>query len=180
MLSVPARGATTPTTNFSRTVTNPNTEITMPASALHRVVATASVLAAVTVGLVATTDPALASNPGCGSACDDKDPAGWVPIGGHDYYRCQDTASTVEVATTGRANDYSVELRYSSQCRTAWARSGSEVYFWVERKSPHRVEDAYPDVQGDVEHTRMVNDAGYLSRACFNYPNGGTICSPWY
>jgi hypothetical protein len=72
-----------------------------------------------------------------------------------------------------------VLLRYSPRCRTAWAYSDYERYIWVERSSPHRVEDAYPNGTGQYR-TRMVNDAGYVSRACLHVPYGGDICTGWW
>lgn len=141
----------------------------------------AGALVLVAAGVLAVGAPASAATPsGCGYSCDDEDPSSyWAslpPEGARAL--CPYDAVTVKTASGG---GYAVELRYSHSCRTAWARSASEGYFWVERKSPHRVEDAYPDPTSDVAPwTRMVNDAGLLSRACFHYPYGDDICSGWY
>jgi len=131
--------------------------------------------------VLADAVPASAATGGCGWSCDGKDPATWrVWTSSTAYYYCGDDAGTVRYATTGRENDYIVELRYSPRCRTIWAKSSSEVHFWVERQNPYQYADAYPYTGGGTVHTLMLNDAGYVSRACYDYPAGGTICSGWY
>jgi hypothetical protein len=136
----------------------------------------------VTAALVlASPLPATAATSGCGQTCEGKDPATFrIYSSSTAYHYCSDDAVTKAVATTGRQNDYTAELRYSPRCRTAWARSGSEVHFWVERRSPYGYADAYPWVGGGTVWTVMLNDAGYVSRACYDYPAGGVICSSWY
>ncbi|SDY43014.1 Protein of unknown function [Micromonospora pattaloongensis] len=141
----------------------------------------ATALCATAALMLATATPAAAATSGCGWSCEGKDPAtykNWTSS--TSYYYCGDDAETKGVATTGRPNDYTVLLRYSPRCRTVWALSGHEVYFWVERKSPYGFADAYPVTGGGTVRTVMLNDAGYVSRACYSYPAGGTICSEWY
>jgi hypothetical protein len=126
--------------------------------------------------------PASAQASGCGFLCDDKDPDSfWVAVGQYDGYNCSNDAITVAVEYENVAypqNGGSIELRYSPRCRTAWARGGPHRYIWVERKSPHRVEDATGSTlsQSGV-WTRMVNDAGMVSRACQGNPE---MCTAWY
>jgi hypothetical protein len=138
----------------------------------------------VTVGPV----PASAQASGCGFQCDGKDPSSyWVAVGQYDGYNCTNDAQTVLFSAASYNEDdnewfYNVELRFSPRCRTAWAR-GETAYIWVERKSPHRVEDASPYTTGGGIWTRMVNDAGMVSRACYSRAIGGgheSGCTDWY
>ncbi|MEV0425779.1 DUF2690 domain-containing protein [Micromonospora sp. NPDC049836] len=131
--------------------------------------------------VLANAAPAAAATSGCGWSCEGKDPATFrVWNSSTSYFYCADDKQTVAWATTGRPNDYTVQLRYSARCRTVWALSGSEVHFWVERQSPYGYADAYPVTGGGDVRTVMLNDAGYVSRACYDYPAGGVICSAWY
>lgn len=128
-------------------------------------------------GVVAVADPALAAT-GCGSACDGQDPSSYKIGPPYSYYYCADDAKTVKTASGAGE---SVELRYSPQCRTVWARNGS-FEFWVERQSPHATEVSYPSNTGGDSWTAMLNDAGMLSRACVGVPysDGGSVCTGWY
>lgn len=138
-------------------------------------------LGAIAALLLGNAVPAAAATGGCGWTCEGQNPATFkIWSSSTAYHYCADDAATKEIASTGRPGDYTVELRYSARCRTAWARSASEVHFWVERNSPYNYADAYPYIGGGSVYTVMLNDAGYVSRACYDYPNGGVICSPWY
>jgi hypothetical protein len=144
-----------------------------------------SILAAalVTTAMVgASPTPAGAVNPGCGTVCDGKDPLTFrIYTGPYDWYTCGADAQTVGWAAevSGGYIRSSVLLRYSPRCRTAWAYTDYERYIFVERRSPHRVEDSDPNGTGQYR-TRMVNDAGYVSRACLYVPYGDYICTIWY
>lgn len=144
----------------------------------RRLLAAFAVIAAVTVGaVVLVADPALAAT-GC-NWCDGQDPASYkIWTGPYDYYLCSDDAYTPMEADDG-VNIW-IDLRYSPRCRTVWARTASlNVHFWVERKSPARVEDATAGWMGVPVWTAMVYDGGYLSRVCFEVYTG-SICSGWW
>jgi hypothetical protein len=143
-----------------------------------KLLAALAVISAVTVGaVVAVADPALAAT-GC-SWCDGKDPANFqIQSGPYDYYYCSDDAYTPMEADDGVS--VWIDLRYSPRCRTVWARSSSpSVHFWVERNSPHRVEDVTSSWMGGTFWTAMVYDGGYISRVCFD-THTTPICSGWW
>jgi hypothetical protein len=147
----------------------------------HHAKRLAAALCATAALVLTNAVPAAAATAGCGWSCDGKDPATYkIWSSSTSYHYCADDKQTVDTATTGRPNDYVVYLRYSARCRTVWALSSSEVHFWVERQSPYGYADAYPNIQHTEVRTVMLNDAGYISRACYDYPAGGTICSGWY
>jgi hypothetical protein len=145
-----------------------------------------SVLAAalVTAFMVGMSASPAAAATGCGSVCDDQDPLTFrIHTGPYDWYTCADDAQTIYTAyeVSGGYVRSAVQLRYSPRCRTAWAYTDyEERYIWVERSYPHRVEDAYPTGRDAPYRTRMVNDAGYVSRACLSIPYGGQVCTGWY
>jgi hypothetical protein len=144
------------------------------------------------VGVLVTVGaaPASAQASGCGFQCDDQDPLTyWVAVGQYDGYNCTNDAQTVLFSGASYNEDdnewaFKVELRYSPRCRTAWAKGTPQGTIWVERKSPHRVEDAPANLYDNfLHHTRMVNDAGMVSRACYAIPIGGgtdEACTGWY
>jgi hypothetical protein len=147
-----------------------------------------SVLAAVlvTTALVGGSAAPAAAAGGCGWICDGQDPLTFrIYTGPYDSYTCADDAQTVDWA-----NNYDhnwaylgdVLLRYSPRCQTAWAYTTSYVNIEIERYDPYRLE--YSGRSGSDPHaarrTRMVDDAGYISRACLYSDYWGRRCSGWY
>ena len=146
---------------------------------LRTIVSGVLAAALVTAAMVGVTAGPAAAATGCGIVCDDQDPLTFrIHTGPYDWYTCADDAQTVRMAfevIDGSVRS-EVKLRYSPRCRTAWALTDYPRYIWVERSSPHRVEDG-----SGPGRTRMVNDAGYVSRACLAYAGaGGEICTGWY
>lgn len=140
---------------------------------LTRKLATAgSALAMAVSSLLIATSPASAAESCYASGCEGKDPSTTI---------CQNDARTV--ATT----EWNVELRYSPTCRTAWARYSGGVSFgltvMVERRNADGSYTPYYSTpyrgNGATVWTRMVNDAGYLARACV-YPDSGYSCTAPY
>jgi hypothetical protein len=138
----------------------------------------------ITTAVVAVGASPAAAATGCGYNCDDRDPYNFrIYTGPYDYYTCADDGKVVLTAQHWE-NGYlrtEVQLAYSPRCRTAFAIAGgySNITIYVERKSPSRFEYADSNIYGYPIYTRMVNDAGLVSRACLN---GGyyTICTDWY
>ncbi|MFG3554065.1 DUF2690 domain-containing protein [Micromonospora sp. NPDC047557] len=130
----------------------------------------AAALAAVTVGLTVGLiggQPASAATSGCGSVCDGKDPDTYIATVDGKYMRCGylDNAYTKYTATY-------VELRYSTFCRTAWARqTGSFGYMsgvLVQSfDSSGSLRKQYDNLRTSGSWSAMVNDKGYTARACF-------------
>ena len=128
-------------------------------------------------GVVATGSVAVFATPAsaaCGSACDGKDPSTYTlydPATDTPYH-CAADARTID-STPG------VELRYSPRCATAWARASGFNYFYVERNSPHRVEDGYGN--GTSQYTRMVNSSGTPKvRACYHPAYSSDSCTAYH
>jgi hypothetical protein len=107
---------------------------------------------------------------------------GWSPYSGG----CASSAWTARDAWRGY--DYGgssvyIELRYSSGCRTVWAKvtASRSEHFWVERSG-----GGYQDNWGKSGYTNMLNDANRVSRACSTMHSafGGsyvaTVCTGWY
>lgn len=129
-------------------------------------------------------DEATLLNSGCGSKCDGKDPASFriyyeqLP---HNYYTCAEDAWTVDTAEDPIAG---VELRYSSRCRTAWARAKTQGMFKVESRylsGAHRI--TMTELAANWRWTAMVDDAGLLARACLRTGPPGSdwnYCTRWY
>lgn len=145
----------------------------------------ASVIAA---GNGAMIDEATLFNSGCGSVCDGKDPASFrLYVGPYDYYICADDADPAPgEAGFAWSGNLMVENRYSSICRTSWARAGGSYY-----DAPYRVESRYLNgthrltIQERADSwrwTAMVNDANLQARACIIHtnPKYGTQCTEWY
>jgi hypothetical protein len=136
-----------------------------------------------TAAVTVTASPAAAAT-GCGSNCDGRDPKSFrIYTGPNDWYTCADDGFAKLRAEywNGGVLRFYVDLMYSPRCRTAWAETsyfGS--YILVERQSPYRLEDAYPNTDRSPIWTRMVNDAGYVSRACVSIGAGGEVCTNWF
>jgi Protein of unknown function (DUF2690) len=114
--------------------------------------------AAILAGFV-TSIPVLASSASaaaCGSACDYKDPM---------LYNCPGI-STVRSAVVGVA---SVELRYSSNCRTIWSRgpypSGRLNNVKTVRNDGAATFWTY-GLGSSRPYTDMLNDSGFTSYGC--------------
>ena len=118
-------------------------------------------LTAIVLGLtlsVAGRSPASAA---CGSACDGRDPQ---PAAGKASV-CVDDADTIfEVG--------GVQLRYSPNCRTAWARQIGDLY-WLTGvlvqsfNTNGTLRMTQTDRGTGGPWSRMVNDANLTARACF-------------
>jgi hypothetical protein len=116
-----------------------------------------------------------AANPGCGSRCDRKNPETYYwktgPGGpaGPNWRTCADTAVTVGSARMGTS--YWIDLRYSTECRTAWIRGNathpdpnygvSGSIHSVKKNGETRLTQSLPRVSSDrTSWSPMVNDAG--------------------
>ncbi|HTF09790.1 MAG TPA: DUF2690 domain-containing protein [Asanoa sp.] len=149
-----------------------------------------TMLSTVLIGLlmsaaVVTLNPSpAAAAGGCGYNCDDRDPYSFrIYTGPYAYYTCADDGvvrKTAEDWSNGNLR-YHVQLAYSPRCQTAWAISGaySTITIYVERKSPSRFEYADSNIYATPIYTRMVNDAGVVSRACLNAAFL-SMCTAWY
>jgi hypothetical protein len=119
----------------------------------------ATVVAA--VGVILPVAPAYAATSGCGSVCDGKDPETYYAQVDGGSGRCGYPAFTSTLDT------YSdVELRYSSYCRTAWARDtnpGVLAYVTIESYSAN---GTLRKVYKGGSWTSMVNDKNLKARAC--------------
>jgi hypothetical protein len=129
-----------------------------------------AVLLAATGVLSVSATPAHAA--GCYIVCDGVDPssAGYEDANGV-FHRCDDarTIYTIDPPTTGY-----VELRYSRECRMAWARGGLhgiKVEGFNSDGSYRVTHDFYSTSR--IGYTRAVNDAGQTARACVLTPSGG-------
>jgi hypothetical protein len=131
---------------------------------------------------------AAAANRNCNSACDATDP-NHVWSGG---YTCASDAITVYgVLNRAPMSGYMVELRYSPQCRSAWARGDRARNFSVESFSgskSHKVAwwnapGSGPSPTGKT-WTAMVNDKGYEAEACSSRtaesPHDDWLCTKRY
>jgi hypothetical protein len=125
-----------------------------------------AVLVAVAIGLTVSLAGGAPAAAACGYACDGRDPQ---PAGGKQSV-CVDDADTIFTVRHPTINT-AVELRYSPNCRTAWAR---QLYDrgWL---SGVLVESYYADGTRRMTQTdrttggpwsRMVNDANLTARAC--------------
>ena len=112
----------------------------------------------------------------CNPRCDYKDPATF-PSGGP----CADDAATVSsFEWSGRT----IQLRYSHNCETAWAR-----VYGVQHKDKIMLERDYDYglsweyFEDDNEWSPMLDDHGRVVRACFQLgwdSNSRKGCTGWY
>jgi hypothetical protein len=149
------------------------------------------VMAVLVAPLALYAQPSFALS-GC-IACEDEDPNTWkVWTGPYDYYLCSDPsdAKTVGWAYNPSYTNLYVELRYSSKCRTVWARgTGSGFDFGVDRLSPAKTAYCCAATGGGggswsgstIRWTNMLNDGGVVSRAWFHDGHTGQFFySNWY
>ena len=121
----------------------------------------------VVIGLTGAVPAMAAASPGCGAVCEGKDPDTYIATVGDGAGRCGYSAWASTVKTAG-----GVELRYSSYCRTAWARATDPGYLGfvtVERfatATSTTVLKSYSTRHSGGAWTMMVNDKGYYARAC--------------
>jgi hypothetical protein len=139
-----------------------------------------------TVGLLvatgATATPTAAAAPrSCYIVCDGANPSGasWFDEDGVAH-RCDDarTIYTHDPAGTGY-----VELRYSRECRMAWARGGLHGVMIQGFNADGSFRTSYRAGGSDsIAYTLAVNDAGLTARACIFYPSSGGqyTCGPRY
>jgi hypothetical protein len=95
-----------------------------------------------------------------------------------DATGCSSDARTIYNAPD--ASGPRVQLRYSPTCRAAWARAidaETGVQFWVYNRDNGQTQSNR--FYSQSAHTRMVNDAGTESHACF-YLYGIKQCTPYY
>lgn len=134
------------------------------------------------------TTPASAASY-CGSACDGKDPSGYLitaPGGPSNYYHCADDARTI-YSVPADSSHPTVELRYSDRCATAWARVpygtagayGIQIRSYSLNHTWRRTEGGTTSSSGS-SWTPMVNDQGLLARACVLIPYGSWTCTAYY
>jgi hypothetical protein len=130
----------------------------------------------------------------CGNACDGTAPDHqWTPPGGQsNWYKCSDDAITkYGILESAPKTGFRLELRYSPQCRSAWARGYAYTNFYVESFSgstQHKI--AWYNHPGSGSQptgktwTAMVNDKGYVSRSCGgngeNTPRSDFKCTAKY
>lgn len=125
---------------------------------------------------------ATATGDGCGSSCDNKDPAtykNYYSSCSTCYYYCSDDAYTVYDAPDVPSGPW-VELRYSPRCQTAWARAGGA---WTPQVNSYYMSGSKRtsagSVSASVDWTKMLNDHNLLAEACaYNGPT--TTCTKRY
>ncbi|WP_089018427.1 DUF2690 domain-containing protein [Micromonospora coriariae] len=127
----------------------------------------AAVAIGLTVSLVGGQQAALAATSGCGAVCDGKNPDTYIATVDGKSMRCNylDNSYTKYTARN-------VELRYSSFCRTAWARQTDSFGYMsgvvVESFNTNgSLRKRYDNEHWSNLWTPMVNDKGYTARACF-------------
>ncbi|MET8152355.1 DUF2690 domain-containing protein [Actinoplanes sp. NPDC049668] len=135
-----------------------------------------TVIEAVDPAAVEALTAAAAANRNCNSDCDGTSPDyQWTPPGGQsNWYRCSDDAITVyAVKERAPLTGNRLELRYSPQCRSAWARGWAYHNFFVEsfngstsRKIAWHNHPGSGPQPTNRTWTAMVNDKGYTARAC--------------
>ncbi len=78
--------------------------------------------------------------------------------------------------------NYTIQLRYSPTCRTAWAREVSGRvgdHLWVYNRDTGAVKEAWIN-SGTDNHTDAVSDAGSESHACMQGTNLPKTCTDYY
>ncbi len=136
-----------------------------------RLMAVLMVGAAVLVA--APTAASAATNPGCGSACDGRDPSFTYFDANETPHKCQNDAVTIYSSTPQVGVTY--QLRYSRACRTAWARTtstlisgfGLRIVSYNSNGTQRRIYEVDSSVSA---YTPMVNDAGLTAAACIHVP----------
>ncbi|GIG59827.1 hypothetical protein Lfu02_41990 [Longispora fulva] len=109
----------------------------------------------------------------CGPSCDGVDPTTPIWLEGQNAAACAADARTVYTANAGQG--YIVELRYSKNCETVWARSSVPYYGRIERS------DGATYQVGSANYSLMFDDHRKLAKACIGVPaSGGTVCTPLY
>ena len=128
----------------------------------------AAVAAAAVLGTLVSltgTAPALAATSGCGYVCDGKDPDTYFARVDGGSGRCGYSAWTETLDSA-----HGVELRYSSYCRTAWARLPNPGYLGYATIESYSANGQRRKVYDTRRHngawTVMVNDKGMKARAC--------------
>ncbi|MFB7592620.1 DUF2690 domain-containing protein [Streptomyces sp. NPDC056169] len=135
--------------------------------ALTRKLATVgSALAMAASGLLFASSPASAAEICHAETCHGRDPATTI---------CADDARTVLWDRTGR-----VELRYSPQCRTAWARQAFGGAGRITVNNSQGAVFAADYVGMNPVWTRMVNDKNITAWACGNWTDGQYGCTNRY
>ncbi|RSS55346.1 MULTISPECIES: DUF2690 domain-containing protein [unclassified Streptomyces] len=136
-------------------------------NALTRKLATVgSALAMAASGLLFASSPASAATSCYAETCHGLDPATTI---------CANDAQTVLRDRSGN-----LELRYSPQCRTTWAR---QAYGLTGRITVNNSQGAVfaADYTGQgAAWTRMVNDKDIVAWACGNWTNGTYGCTNKY
>ncbi|MFC4063974.1 DUF2690 domain-containing protein [Actinoplanes subglobosus] len=158
-----------------------------------RAAAAAAIATGVVLGVSAT--PAFAA---CGNKCDGENPQTYsyldVSVGGPGaVVKCSTDARTPansgskvykKYATNLPESAIYVELRYSPQCRTAWARTNADgwgitVYSYNANGSFRT--SAWEVTNSSVKYTAMVNDAGLKAKACISIPvSDSEVCTSLY
>jgi len=133
--------------------------------------------------LLITPAPAFAATAGCGFGCDGLDPNNASMEDANGALRlCHTSARTLSTRNVPGLG--SVDLRYSSYCRIAWARGagGVEIQvrsYWHQSDSwgaARRIEIQYDTDNGG--YTRTVNDANLYAQACSADTSGNWYCTP--
>jgi hypothetical protein len=130
--------------------------------------AVSAALVGIALGMSAAPTGALAATSGCGSVCDGKDPDTYLATVDGKTMRCNYVGNSYTKYTAPN-----VELRYSSFCRSAWARyTGPYFYRKLQIKSYYTsgsLRKTYTGTPFDGDWTAMVNDVGYLAQACVTW-----------
>jgi hypothetical protein len=116
--------------------------------------------------------PAAVAARSCYIVCDGADPnsSSWFDENGVGH-RCDDarTIYTYDPPNTGY-----VELRYSRECRMAWARGGLHGVMIRGYNADGSFRTSYSAGDSDsIAYTLAVNDAGLTARACIFIPLSG-------
>jgi hypothetical protein len=136
--------------------------------------------AQIAAGEATYIDEATLAAAGCGSFCDDKDPATYriyYDECSNCYYKCATDALTVRWGPSGSPG---LELRYSPRCRTAWTKVSREV--WVSVESLYSNGNLRRRTTGFAGqyYTNMLNDDGYYAVAYATYGPTTYKTSPPY
>ena len=119
--------------------------------------------------------PVAVSSVGCGAQCNGQNPNTYVWWDANEVpHRCRDSAVTLYTYTGPPPYYRSVDLRYSTVCKAAWARAGNAIHFKVQNSKGLIYEVAFTP-----SYTPMVErHSGITAKACVFVDYLGFYCGP--
>ncbi|MFC4063975.1 DUF2690 domain-containing protein [Actinoplanes subglobosus] len=146
-------------------------------------------IAATGAVLALSATPAFAA---CGNKCDGENPFSYTYLEGGGVgapVNCKNSAVTPENTDTKTYLKYAnrsiyIELRYSTVCRTAWARTNAVG--WTINTYSYKADGSFrtsteQHTNSTVKYSAMVNDAGLTAKACIWVPVSDTqVCTSKY